>query len=250
MRNLTALRGWKQIVVFIFAVAVSAALLFVVLSGTEGTRVSAQTEDTPTPAPTATPEGSGTDVDVTPPEGKSNLPKYGNMDSILNDLVEQVESGFATAHSAASAAPISDDESVAVTVFVEEAHLDSVTEYLNESGASVRFAEVDSIEAYVLVTMLGNLSQQEGVINVSTIIPPQAAQETLTSPAVSLHGADIWHLAGVKGEGMKIGIIDTGFRGFQDLMGLELPAAEQVRALCFTDLGTVTSDIEDCEIDS
>jgi len=33
LRNLTALRGWKQIVVFIFAVAVSAALLFVVLSG-------------------------------------------------------------------------------------------------------------------------------------------------------------------------------------------------------------------------
>ena len=250
MRNLMAFRSWKQIVVFIFAVAVSAALLFVVLSGTEGTRASAQTEDTPTPAPTATPEGSGTDVDVTPPEVKSNAPKYGNMDSILNDLVEQVESGFANAHSAASSAPISDDESVAVAVFVEEAHLDSVTEYLNESGASVRFAEVDSIEAYVPVTMLGNLSQQEGVINVSTIIPPQAAQETLTSPAVSLHGADIWHLAGVKGEGMKIGIIDTGFRGFQDLMGLELPAAEQVRALCFTDLGTVTSDIEDCEIDS
>ena len=100
------------------------------------------------------------------------------------------------------------------------------------------------------VTLLGNVSQQEGVISVSTIIPPQAAQETLTSPAVALHGADFWHLAGVKGEGMKIGIIDIGFLGFQDLMGLELPPEERVHALCFTDLGTLSTDIDDCEIDS
>ena len=49
---------------------------------------------------------------------------------------------------------------------------------------------------------------------------------------------------------MKIGIIDTGFIGFQDLMGLELPPEERVRALCFTDLGTLSNDIDDCEIDS
>ena len=100
------------------------------------------------------------------------------------------------------------------------------------------------------VTLLGDLSEQEGVTKVSTIIPPQAAQDTLTSPAIRIHGADIWHLAGIKGEGTKIGIIDVGFVGFRDLMGLELPESGKVYALCFTDLGTITTDVADCEIDS
>ena len=244
--------------ILLLAVAVSAALLFTMLSGADGTRVEAQTADTPTPAPTVTATPDGTEETDTNADsgseseqsGKADASKYGNMDSILNDLVEQVEGGIASSRSAASTAPVSDDESVAVSLFVEEEYVEAVRQYLDDNGASVRFAELDTIEAYVPVTLLGNVSQQEGVISVSTIIPPQAAQETLTSPAVALHGADFWHLAGVKGEGMKIGIIDIGFLGFQDLMGLELPPEERVHALCFTDLGTLSSDIDDCEIES
>ena len=64
------------------------------------------------------------------------------MDSILNNLVEQVEDGVTTAKVAAAAnAPLSDDESVAVMVHVEEAHFDAVSQYLNDNGGSVRFAE-------------------------------------------------------------------------------------------------------------
>ena len=258
MRIMPASRNWRHVSIFLLAVAVSAALLFAMLTGSDGTRVEAQTEDTPSPAPTATATPDGTEEtdasadsgSESEQSGKADGPKYGNMDSILNDLVEQVEGGIASARSAASTAPVSDDESVAVSLFVEEDYVEAVRQYLDENGASVRFAELDTIEAYVPVTLLGNVSQQEGVISVSTIVPPQAAQETLTSPAVALHGADFWHLAGVKGEGMKIGIIDTGFIGFQGLMGLELPPEEKVRALCFTDLGTLSNDIDDCEIDS
>ena len=258
MRIMPASRNWRHVSIFLLAVAVSAALLFKMLAGADGTRVEAQTGDTPTPAPTATATPDGTEEtdasadsgSESEQSGKADAPKYGNMDSVLNGLVQQVEGGIASARSAASTAPLSDDESVAVSLFVEEDYVEAVRKYLDENGASVRFAELDTIEAYVPVTLLGNVSQQEGVISVSTIVPPQAAQETLTSPAVALHGADSWHLAGVKGEGMKIGIIDTGFIGFQDLMGLELPPEERVRALCFTDLGTLSNDIDDCEIDS
>ena len=65
-----------------------------------------------------------------------------------------------------------------------------------------------------------------------------------------MHGADIWHAARIKGEDTKIGIIDIGFVGFQDLMDIELPAEEKVHALCFTDLGTLSQDIDDCETES
>ena len=246
LRNLTSLKGWKQIVALTFAVAVSAALFFAVLSGTEGTRVSAQTEDTPTPAPTATPEGSGTDVDVTPPEGKSNLPKYGNMDSMLNDLVEQVESGFATAHSAASSAPISDGESVAVALFLEEDAVGNVEQYLEDIGVSPANVHEDYIEAYVPLTLLGSLSNEQGVSAISAITPPQPMQVGSGGEGADLHGAGAWHDAGLYGDGLKIGVIDVGFLQFEELIGNGLPSAGRVHAFCFSEIGSPTNELSHC----
>ena len=258
MRIMPASRNWRHVSIFLLAVAVSAALLFTMLTGADGTRVEAQTGDTPTPAPTATAAPGGTEETDANTDGgseseqggKADAPKYGNMDSVLNGLVQQVERGIASARSAASTAPLSDDESVAVTLFIEEDYVEAVRQYLDDNGASVRNVGEDYIEAYVPVSLLGSVSQQEGVTSVSAIIPPQPAQETLTSDAVAVHGADIWHAARIKGEGTKIGIIDIGFVGFQDLMDIELPAEEKVHALCFTDLGTLSQDIDDCETES
>ena len=255
MRIVRASKNWRHVSIFMLAVAVSAALLFTMLTGADGTRVEAQTEDTPTPAPTATAAPDGTEEtdanadsgSESEQSGKADAPKYGNMDSVLNGLVQQVERGISTARSAASTAPLNDDESVAVSLFIEEDYVEDVREYLDNNGASVRNVGEDYIEAYVPVSLLGSASQQEGVTSVNTIIPPQPAQETLTSDAVAVHGADIWHAARLKGEGTKIGIIDTGFVGFQDLMDIELPAGGKVYALCFTDLGTLSQDINDCE---
>ena len=258
MRIMPASRNWRHVSIFLLAVAVSAALLFTMLTGADGTRVEAQTGDTPTPAPTATAAPGGTEETDANADGgseseqneKADAPKYGNMDSVLNGLVQQVERGIASARSAASTAPLSDDESVAVTLFIEEDYVEAVRQYLDDNGASVRNVGEDYIEAYVPVSLLGSVSQQEGVTSVSAIIPPQPAQETLTSDAVAVHGADIWHAARIKGEGTKIGIIDIGFVGFQDLMDIELPAEGKVHALCFTDLGTLSQDIDDCETES
>ena len=255
MRIVRASENWRHVSIILLAVAVSATLLFTMLTGADRTRVEAQTEDTPTPAPTATATPDGTEETDANADGgseseqneKVDAPKYGNMDSVLNGLVQQVERGISSARSAASTAPLSDDESVAVSLFIEEDYVEDVREYLDDNGASVRNVGDDYIEAYVPVSLLGSVSEQEGVTTVNTIIPPQPLQETLTSDAVAVHGADIWHAARLKGEGMKIGIIDTGFVGFQDLMDIELPAGGKVYALCFTDLGTLSQDINDCE---
>ena len=255
MRILRASENWRHVSIILLAVAVSAALLFTMLTGADRTRVEAQTEDTPTPAPTATATPDGTEEtdanadggSESEQNGKADAPKYGNMDSVLNGLVQQVERGISSARSAASTAPLSDDESVAVSLFIEEDHVEDVRQYLDNNGASTRNVGEDYIEAYVPVSLLGSVSEQEGVTTVNTIIPPQPLQKTLTSDAVAVHGADIWQAAGLKGEGTKIGIIDTGFVGFQDLMDIELPAGGKVYALCFTDLGTLSQDINDCE---
>ena len=251
MGKLRAQSGRRQIAVMVFAVAVSAALLLVTLTGTAGTRVSAQTVDTPTPAPTATPVNDGSaQIEIRDVREKSNPPKYGNMDSMLNDLAQQVEDGVVSAEAAASSAPISDDESVAVTIHMEAGYADAVQQYLEDNGASPRNVGEEYIEAYVPVTLLGGLSQQDGVITVSTIIPPQPLQEGFVGPGVAIHGADVWHLAGLKGEGVKIGVIDAGYLGFQELMGVEVPSEENVHALCFNELGSPTEELRHCEVDA
>jgi subtilisin family serine protease len=48
-------------------------------------------------------------------------------------------------------------------------------------------------------------------------------------------GVDRWHLCGYRGQGIKIAILDTGFRGYRAYLGNTLPARIQTR--CFRDDG-------------
>ncbi|MCS7197726.1 MAG: hypothetical protein NZ930_03465 [Candidatus Bipolaricaulota bacterium] len=46
-------------------------------------------------------------------------------------------------------------------------------------------------------------------------------------------GAPEWHKAGVDGRGVKVSFIDTGFDGYERLLGRELPPRERVTARSF-----------------
>ena len=52
---------------------------------------------------------------------------------------------------------------------------------------------------------------------------------------LALLGMDRWQAIGYRGQGIKIAVIDTGFRGYRDHLGKTLPA--QVRTHCFRDDG-------------
>ena len=234
----------------LLAITLALALLFVALANSGP--AAAQTGDTPTPVPTPEqPEGSGVQ-DLPPIEGKLNPPKYPNMDSNLNRIVEQVQTGQFTAQAAAANAPLHREESVAVTLYITEGYAETVRDFLSANGASPRNIGVDYIEAYIPVSLLAEASTQEGVISIRTIIPPQPAQGAVVSEGVAAHGVPPWHAAGLKGQGVKIGVIDLGdpggggFDGFSSLMGTELPTT--VVARCYTDIRVFTSNRADCEV--
>ena len=226
----------------ILAAFCAMALLFMALS--KGNPVAAQTTDIPTPIPTAEHPGDFGDQSLPPIEGKLNPPQHPNMDSNLNRIVERFQAGRFTARAVAENAPIHDSQSVAVTLYITEGFADTIAAYLESNGGAPRNIGVDYIEAYVPVSLLAQASQQEGVISIRTIIPPRPAQGAVVSDGAALHGAPAWHAAGIKGRGVKIGIIDLGFEGFQSLMGAELPSSAQAR--CYTDVGVFTSNISDC----
>ena len=187
--------------------------------------------------------GGGDDTLPTLPE-KPEL-KYPNLGSDLDQLVASVEKGETSAKEAAEDAPVHRGASVAVTIYLS-GNVDDVVEFLEDNGGSPRNVGEDYIEAYVPVSLLGPTSEQPGVIRVREIIPPESAYGNFTSQGVQAHLSAAWNQAGYSGQGIKVGVIETGpFRGFGNLLGTELPV--NVQARCYTDLGRYTQNLADCE---
>ncbi len=226
----------------------SATLLIALLLGWDDTRLHAQQVGTPTPTPTSEPEPEF-DIQVHAAEGKVSSPGSSNLDSDLNRIVERmrIEQMRTTtrlaARTAAESAPLNDGrQSVAVTLHITEGYADAVVSYLEANGASPRNSGVDYIEAYIPVRLLATASTLEGVVSIQAIVPPQAASGTIVSQGVAAHGVPSWHAAGYKGSGVKIGIIDAGFK---DFTGSDLPST--VSARCYTAVGEFTSSLSDCD---
>ena len=227
------------------ALAASTLLLIGLLAGSRSASVHAQQGDAPTPTPTPTAEpGPVFDIQVLPSEGKISPPKYPNLDSDLNHIVEQVWTGQLTAQAAAASAPVHLEQSVAVTLYISEGYAGAIASYLEASGASPRNIGADYIEAYIPVSLLVEASEQEGVLSIRTIVPPHPDQGSVVSGGAAAHGVTSWHAAGYKGSGVKIGVTDLSFKGFAGLMGSELPAT--VNARCHTGVGSFTSNLSDC----
>ena len=89
---------------------------------------------------------------------------YPNLGSALDQMVAGVENGESTAR----------EESVAVTIYLS-GNVDDVVSFFEDNGGSPRNVGEDYIEAYVPVTLLGQVSEQPGVLRVRAIIPPQPA---------------------------------------------------------------------------
>ena len=170
--------------------------------------------------------------------------KYPNLDSHLDQLVTSVEDGETTAADAAAGASMHREESVAVTIYLSGS-VDDVVQFLEDFGGDPRNVGEDYIEAYVPVSLLGPVSEQPGVVRVREIIPPQPEFDPITSQGVQAHLSAAWNQAGYSGLGIKVGIIDLGFKDLTSLMGTELPARVQGR--CYTDIGVFTQDLADCE---
>ena len=186
---------------------------------------------------------NGDDPLSTPPK-KPEL-KYYSLGSRLDRLVARIESGEITVRQAAEEAPIHEDESVGVTIYLS-GNAEEVVSFLNDNGGDPRNVGEDYIEAYVPVLLLGKTSELPGVLRVREIVPPQGTNGGVTSQGVGEHGSPAWNEAGYNGQGIKVGVIDVSFEGFRGLMGTELPAS--VKARCYTLIVQHSPDLDHCEL--
>ena len=135
-----------------------------------------------------------------------------------------------------------------VTFYIEPEQVAAVRQFLEDNDVFVRNVGEDWIEAHVPPALLPAASEMPGVRRVDTVIPPQPQSlGRVVSQGVELHQADAWHRMGYDGQGVKVGIIDSGFEGFRQRQGGELPGG--VLARCYFESGWAPSSRQvDCEV--
>ena len=219
MHSITSIRTRKSVSLMVASFAVVTVLLFLMILADNSARVQAQT-----------------------PDGDAQM--YENMDPLLYEIVQQYERGEFAVSAAAASAPVSNGASVGVIFLTESGKANDISEFLVENGVTPGPAFDSFIGADVPVSLLASASQQDGVEWMEATIPPRVAQSDSPPDTSPEHGADVWHQAGIRGEGVKIGVISHGFDGFEETMGTALP--DSVEARCYVGYGVFSTNIEDC----
>ena len=119
------------------------------------------------------PQSGQQDADGTPEPAEEDSPKYPKLDATFQQLVQRFEAGELSETEAAALAPDHFESLVMVTVDVSS-NLEAIDDWLSRQNLDYphRFANPDHVPMYintwVPVSLLGSLSQQEGVMIVSS----------------------------------------------------------------------------------
>jgi subtilisin family serine protease len=220
----------------------------------------------PTPVPTRSPTPiivfKPLTITLTPPPALSDLAtQFPELADILNDpelnsvykdfLIAYQQGGTDAAIALARQRGIlTPQNEIRATLVLDMPYTEALTGQLENIGVIVESAYQTQIDIAVPLeviqraidsgqpeTIFKQLTELQHVIAVrapDTTSPHSLREKPLADTigeGVALIGADRWHDAGITGQGVKVGILDCGFRNYQDLLGSELP--QQVVAKSF-----------------
>src|SRR3989338_6540580 len=146
--------------------------------------------------------------------GKKNM--YPKLESILNDLHEEFQTkGMTAAQEFArkKSMPLKDgEENVIVFLYAEAGKTtkDIDRTALSDHGAEVIKSTEKIMKVSVPVEKLKEISNN--VTAISFIKLPDKPVPQTISEGVSVSGANIYHAAGFTGSGVKVAVIDSGFK--------------------------------------
>lgn len=111
-----------------------------------------------------------------------------------------------------------------LTAQLEAAGLTVVNAYANQINISVPIALIiQQLETDNPGAIFQQLSELEHVIAVRFPQTKEIDSSNIEGEGIQVVGADAWHQAGYTGEGIRIGVLDLGFSGYENLLGQELP---------------------------
>lgn len=95
-------------------------------------------------------------------------------------------------------------------------------------GGRVEAVYENLVQVFVPFKAIDALAALHSVQWIRTPLVPIWEQGNTVSEGLRVVGANFWHDAGIKGQGVKVAIIDGGFKGYKRLLGRELPPEERV----------------------
>ncbi len=131
---------------------------------------------------------------------------------------------------------LNNQDEIRVTLILDTYDPAPLVGQLQEAGIRVITAYRDRVEIAIPLELIevvsedenpgaifGQLTELEHVISVRVPVlhTPQGSQ--IEGEGIRVIGADRWHQAGFTGAGIRIGVLDMGFAGYQALLGRELP---------------------------
>lgn len=116
---------------------------------------------------------------------------------------------------------------------------------VSRAGGEVTGAFDGLLQAWLPPEALPALAAESAIEYIqapNTMVPAETDAIAALTEGVAASGADTWHTAGWRGQGVRIAIIDGGFEGYPDRLGSDLPASVTVRN--FVD-GQTQADVDD-----
>ncbi len=121
-----------------------------------------------------------------------------------------------------------------------ESALSKIAAAVERTGGRIELSYGSQIQALMPIRNIQQLADLKEVQFVRLPVRPVLSQGTTVSEGQKLIGAPTWHKAGVDGRGVKVGVIDPDFYGYERLLGRELPPRERVTAKSFRRDGQMT----------
>lgn len=213
----------------------------------------------------AEPIATSSEIDLTMPSSMAEIAaEYPELEPILNDpelgavykefLISYQKGGMDAAVALARERGLltPDGESLRVTLVLDTEDSTSLVGQLEAVGVDVVSAFQDRVNISVAIALIEQalaaddvkgvfqqLTELDHVIAVR--LPGQRSSDevdlrpaldrqgqAIESEGVGVINADAWHDAGFTGAGIRIGVLDLGFSGYEDLLGSELPASVEM----------------------
>ena len=212
----------------------------------------------PSGAPVEEIPGAQLDLQSSPALSASGARAHSKLDGALDGLLRAFEAGGSQAAAAYAASQRLDWRSGTVLARIdtgwpnregrlEEASsrllVDNLLVGLDEAGAAVRRVWGPYIEARVPITAFEELLANSTVRGMSR---PWRALPSARSEGVAFIGADSWEGVFFRSPpgGLRVGVIDSGFEGYRDLLGRDLPPEDRIHTNSFVEEDDIENDEE------
>lgn len=169
------------------------------------------------------------------PDLKGRSLAYPRLSVELNRILESRDELTAAATSGFQVA----DQRIQVHIETSEEAVPELVAWLKRDGAERVSTAYHLVQAHVLPATMRALAIHPQVIAVRKPYYYQPSPEEKQIRASIMSGSRVtealaamnvpaWHAAGIRGQGVKVGVIDAGFTNHQNYLGTDLPPASKV----------------------